>query len=113
GIRQWNVLPDSSEFEIDGTRISTLELNHPGAALAFRFERNGKRIVVATDHEQTDVPDRTLAQFAHRADLVYLDSQYLQCEYEGKRGVGTTPPRVRRGWGHSTVEASVATALAA
>jgi phosphoribosyl 1,2-cyclic phosphodiesterase len=113
GIRHWNVLPSSGELEIEGTRISSLPLNHPGTSLAFGFERNGKRIVVATDHEQAEAPDPPLAHFARGADLLYLDSQYLQCEYEGQRGVGTTAPRVRQGWGHSTVEASVATAAAA
>jgi phosphoribosyl 1,2-cyclic phosphodiesterase len=113
GIRQWNVFPSDGALVLDGTHVSSLPLNHPGTSLGFRFERNGKRIVVATDHEHGEIPDQRLAAFAHAADLLYLDGQYLQCEYDGQRGIGNTPPRVRHGWGHSTVEASIATALAA
>jgi ribonuclease BN (tRNA processing enzyme) len=113
GIRQWNEFPSDRVLEIDGTRITSLALNHPGTSLGFRFERDGKRIVIATDHEHVEVPDQRLAQFAQSADLLYLDAQYRQCEYDGQSGVGNTPPRTRQGWGHSTVEASIATAMAA
>jgi phosphoribosyl 1,2-cyclic phosphodiesterase len=113
GVRELKVLPPSLELTIAGTRIAALPLNHPGHSLAYRFERSGKRLVIATDHEHREVPDRTLAAFANGSDLLYLDGQYLQCEYDGERGIGAAPARPRLGWGHSPVEASIATAVAA
>ena len=73
----------------------------------------GKRFVFCTDHEHKDVPDRELMAFARGADLLYLDGQYLADEYEGKIGIMGEAPLSRRGWGHSSVEACVATAVAA
>ena len=49
----------------------------------------------------------------HAFDLLYLDGQYLAAEYEGRASMMGEPPLSRRGWGHSTVEACVATAVAA
>jgi ribonuclease BN (tRNA processing enzyme) len=68
---------------------------------------------VATDHEHLEVPDRALVQFAEAADLLYLDGQYLQCEYDGDQAVGDSPAQRRNRWGHSWIEASLSTAIAA
>src|SRR5439155_23442142 len=57
--------------------------------------------------------DRALAEFARDADLLYLDGQYLDAEYQGTAPIMQDTPMSRRGWGHSTVEACVATAVAA
>ena len=54
-----------------------------------------------------------LAAFAQGADLLYTEGQYTRVEYEGRAGVAGDPPLSRRGWGHSPVEACVATAVAA
>jgi hypothetical protein len=101
------------DWWIGSTHILTHPLNHPGGALAYRLENSGRSIVLATDHEHLEVPDLGLAQFAHDADLLYIDGQYLQGEYEGKIGVGTDPAFSRVGWGHSPMEACVKTAVAA
>ena len=113
GIKEFRPIQLGDEIELEGTRISTYELNHPGGCIAYRFERGGHRIVFASDHEHLEVPDRGLARFARGADLLYLDAQYLQAEYEGQQGVAGESGVSRKGWGHSTVEAAVATALAA
>lgn len=113
GIRELRPIQVGDEFEIEGTCISTHELNHPSGCVAYRFEQGGRRIVFASDHEHLEAPDRGLAEFSCGADLLYLDAQYLQAEYEGRQGLPGEPPIARRGWGHSTVEATIATALAA
>ncbi len=93
--------------------VSTFALNHPGGSLAYRFDRAGKSIVIATDHEQAETPDSALAKFAQGADLLYMDAQYLQREYAGETGIGDEAPQARIGWGHTPIEACLPTAIAA
>jgi phosphoribosyl 1,2-cyclic phosphodiesterase len=100
-------------FAIGSTTIKTLALKHPGGCLGFRFECAGRGFVFCTDHEHNREADMRVADFARDADLLYLDAQYLAEEYEGKVGIMEEAPKLRRGWGHSTVEACVATAVAA
>ena len=103
-----------ADFRIGSTHITTYALNHPGGCLAYRLENAGHVFVFATDHEQLEVPDRGLAEFARGADLLYTEGQYTAAEYEGREGVGADPALLlRRGWGHSPIEACVVTAVAA
>ena len=88
-------------------------MNHPGGCVAYRLERGDRHVVVATDHEHREIPDRSLADFARRADLLYADAQYLPEEYIGKIAIGGGTPQSHVGWGHSTVDAAVATAVEA
>jgi phosphoribosyl 1,2-cyclic phosphodiesterase len=113
GVRELRPLEPGQEFHIGGTRIKTFPLNHPGGALAYRLERAGRVVVFASDHEQHESPDRSLADFAQEADLLYMDAQYLDDEYEGRAGIRGERPTSRRGWGHSTVEGCIVTAAAA
>ena len=113
GIKQLRALQPGEEFSIGQTRIGTYSLNHPGGCVAYRLERNGRRVVVATDHEHQTIPDQGLANFARRADLLYADAQYLSEEYHGQVGIGDGEARSLVGWGHSTVDAAVATAVEA
>ncbi len=114
GIKEMRAIEAGKEIEIEGTRIHTYELNHPGGCVAYRFERSGRRIVFASDHEHTEIPDRGLAEFARDADLLYMDAQYRQSEYEGHQPLSPEEAAHSRvGWGHSTIEAAIATALAA
>lgn len=113
GVRTFHAIDAAGEFSIEGTRIRTMPLNHPGGCIAYRFERDGRAFVFASDHEHQTVPDLQLAEFARDADLLYLDAQYLADEYHGRKGIDSEPPLSREGWGHSTVEACVRTAVAA
>jgi phosphoribosyl 1,2-cyclic phosphodiesterase len=112
-IRDRHVIDGGMTLAIGSTTLTTLQLNHPGGCLGFRFDCGGKRFVFCTDHEHQEVPDRTVAEFARGADLLYLDGQYLADELEGKTGIMDEQPLSRRGWGHSSVEACVATGVAA
>jgi phosphoribosyl 1,2-cyclic phosphodiesterase len=100
-------------FSIGSTRLSTYRLRHPGGCLAYRLENAGRVYVFATDHEHLEVPDRGLAEFARDADVLYTEGQYTQAEYDGRQSVGADLALPRHGWGHSPIEACVATAVAA
>ncbi len=112
-LADWRPVAAGAAFTIGATRVSTLALNHPGGCLAYRLDNGGRAFVFATDHEHRAVPDAGLAAFAAGADLFYTDAQYQEAEYEGKEGISGEKPLSRRGWGHSSVEACVATAVAA
>jgi phosphoribosyl 1,2-cyclic phosphodiesterase len=113
GLQAFHEIKAGEDFAIGSTRIRTYALNHPGGCLAFRLENAGRVFVFATDHEHPAVPDADLAAFAHGADLLYTDGQYLAAEYDGACAVPSDQRRPRRGWGHSSVEACVATAVLA
>ena len=73
--------------------IRTTSLNHPGGAVAYRFEHRGHAFVQASDVEHTeDHPDAALTELCRGADYLSYDSTYVDGEeYERFKG-----------WGHST-----------
>jgi phosphoribosyl 1,2-cyclic phosphodiesterase len=113
GLKGRECIAAGGSFMIGSTRITSFALKHPGGCLAFKLENAGRTFVFATDHEHPEVPDRSLADFARGADLCYMDGMYLEDEYMGRVGIMGEPPMSRRGWGHSSVEACVATSVAA
>ena len=86
--------------------------NFARIAAKFSVEKNGKKLVYATDFEHTDlhedrmqgsVPEacgtskwEELVQFSKGADLILYDAQFTEAEYAKKRG-----------FGHSTIEMAV------
>jgi phosphoribosyl 1,2-cyclic phosphodiesterase len=112
-LKDFRELRPGDHFTIGSTRIRTHALHHPGGCVAYRLENANRAYVFATDHEHQEVPDQGLAAFAEGADVLYTEGQYLAVEYEGRQAVPGEMPLARRGWGHSTVEACVATAIAA
>jgi ribonuclease BN (tRNA processing enzyme) len=113
-LRDVREVRPGESFQIGTTRVRTFALRHPGECIAYRLDNGGRSFVFATDHEQIHTPDTELAEFARGADLLYSDGQYLRDEYDGRTTVpAELEPQARRGWGHSTVEACVATAVAA
>ena len=111
-------LGDEGSRDIEGTLVSCLSLHHPGGSFAYRFERNGRAVVYATDNEidQTlpdpeatlsdpqamrDIPS-DLVEFCRGADLLISDSQYLDDEYAA-----------RIGWGHPRATTAVDLAIQA
>lgn len=107
-------------FLVGDIRVVSQYLNHPGLALGYRLEADGVAVVYATDHEphspsaglagtragtasqETHSGDQRHIDFLAGADLVIHDAQYTAAEYSAKQG-----------WGHSSVEYVVDTALAA
>lgn len=92
---------DDAPFEVGDVTVRTLPLNHPDGCIAYRLERAGRSVVFATDHEHGDPEvDAALLEFARGTDHLIYDATYVPAEYES----------LRKGWGHSTWYAAVATA---
>jgi phosphoribosyl 1,2-cyclic phosphodiesterase len=91
---------------IEGVDVRSFALNHPGGCFGFCFEKDGRKIVYATDNEleiqagdlfpdlENSGPLRRfpaeLVRVAQEADLMILDAQYDEAGYAAKRK-----------WGHS------------
>lgn len=103
GARREHVIFRPGEtFSLDTVRVHTLPLAHPNGCSGFRFEIPGAgSVVVATDYEPPEEPDRAVVEFLNGAHLVLADMQYSDAEYEGTTPIGRflLP---RRGWGHGT-----------
>jgi len=110
------------EFAADSTTIGsfvvrTIALNHPGGCTGFRIEAAGTSIAYLPDHEpyrgaiaSSDpgvvatalAAEGALLRFLDGSDMFILDSQYDRTEY---------PAHI--GWGHGSLDESVALALRA
>jgi phosphoribosyl 1,2-cyclic phosphodiesterase len=104
---------------IDGVRVRCIEQRHPGGSYAYSLEKDGRKVVYATDNEidltlpNPEAVQKDLAapraipaqfvEFARGADLLIVDGQYTDEEY--------WPKHV--GWGHPRATTSVDLALAA
>lgn len=76
----------------DGLTVGTTLLNHPGGAIGYRIEWQGKSVCVITDHEHGDAAiDEALVEFVRGTDILVYDANFTDDEY----------PRYE-GWGHST-----------
>ncbi len=101
-------------LQVGDIRVTTQYLNHPALTLGFRLEADGVSVVYSTDHEPYSThraegnpsplagEEERHARFLSGADLVIHDAQYTADEYPAKKG-----------WGHSTVEYAVDTAVSA
>jgi len=104
--------------DINGVRVRTFRLNHPGGCDGLVFEKDGKKIVYAPDHELEIAPGEKcpdplsegplrrmhapLLDVVRDADLLILDGQYDDSQYES-----------RKGWGHSSCFSAVDLAIQA
>jgi phosphoribosyl 1,2-cyclic phosphodiesterase len=103
---------------IEGVTVSYYEQTHPGTSFAFSFEKNGKKVVYATDNElDANLRDPEIVRrdpdalrrlpeefvrFVADADLLIADGQYTDEEY-----------LERVGWGHARASTVVDLALQA
>lgn len=93
------------EWSIGTAKVRSQPVEHPGPTVGFRIEENGKALVYIPDHEPAaggdlgTVPADWLSghALAAGADVLLHDAQYTRQEYERKAG-----------WGHSSVDATVA-----
>ena len=111
------------EFHVGPVRVRTLFVNHPGICVGYRLDTSTGSIAFLPDHESyarmrlhpraggeqgqatqdyCRSEDEKLIEFLRGVDVLVLDSQYDEAEYQ-----------THIGWGHSCYEDSVATALAA
>ncbi|HEX9998008.1 MAG TPA: MBL fold metallo-hydrolase [Abditibacterium sp.] len=92
---RFHQLPDAPISLCDGkVRVSTLELDHPSRAFAFRFEADGATFVYASDGAFPDPSSPEAAryiEFFHGADLIVFDAQFSLAESAHKQA-----------WGHSS-----------
>jgi len=86
-------------FDVNGAKLTTARINHPGGGFAYRLETGGKSVVYATDREADSIENHSgellepeLLELARGADLLIHDAQYSDEEYQ----------RYRRGWGHTS-----------
>lgn len=103
----------SDRTQLGKVSISVIELNHPGGCAGFRIETDGASIGYLPDHEPyrsggsessaaVDPRRKALVDFVRDVDLLILDTQYTEAEYQH-----------RIGWGHGCLPESVALAVEA
>jgi len=86
-----NLVTLTGPVEIGHTRISSFTLNHPQGCLSYIVERQGKKLVYATDTEPDGgAMDRLLVERCRGADVLIMDSNNTPEESQQ-----------RAGWGHS------------
>ncbi len=86
-----------------GLRVSTAELHHPGSAVGYRLEWNGKTVAYVTDTEHDPAArDADVLRLAKDADILIYDATYTDEEFP-----------LYKGWGHSTWQEGVRLADAA
>jgi len=89
----FHTVTPGQEFTIDNLRINSCTMTHPGNSHSFSFEKNGKKVVYATDVELKTKDFGSNPQSASvfkNADVIILDSQYTVEEAYRKEN-----------WGHS------------
>jgi len=87
-------------FEIQGIKIKTMLLNHPGHCLGYRVEYKGRAVCYATDNELYPKSSHLynehyidqLIEFARGAEALITDCTYHDEDYQSKLG-----------WGHSAI----------
>ncbi len=95
----------NSEFEIDGIKIKSNYVCHPGPTLGFRLTEGNSVFAYMPDHEPSlgssnfpnDSEWTSGYEIAKNADLLFHDGQYSKTEYQSKIG-----------WGHSSIEDAIA-----
>ena len=86
-----------------GVVLRTGMLNHPGGAIGYRLECEGKVVAYLTDTELSpNAEENGVRALAQNADLLIFDTTYTDAEIA-----------TRRGWGHSTWKDGVRLANAA
>ena len=95
----FNELTES--FTLGGIQVTTMEGEHPGGVSLVRLDKGGKSVVFATDTVVNERLFPAFADFAGSPDLLLIDGQYSQEEYNG-----------RPNFGHSSWSSAARTGLA-
>jgi ribonuclease BN (tRNA processing enzyme) len=72
----------SDEFELDGVKISTLHVPHTAYTLAYKFEAEGKKLVVSGDLMYNEA----FIEFAKASDILVLDANQANSKFLQERG---------------------------
>jgi phosphoribosyl 1,2-cyclic phosphodiesterase len=82
-------------YEINGVRVTPKRQPHPGHSYGYRFEKDGKVVVYATDAEHTlesEAETQAMVDFYRNADLVIFDAMYSMADMV----------TIKEDWGHSS-----------
>ena len=93
--------------EIDDIKVENALLNHPGEAVGYRVNWQGRSAAYITDTEHfPDRLDENVLMLARDADVMIYDATYTDEEYNHEK-------TSKVGWGHSTWQEAVKVAEAA
>ncbi len=104
--RRFTVLEPGRQYQVGGYRVMAIEQDHPGLSYGYSLEKDGKKIVYATDAEHRELPDDEsgpLLDFCRNADLMLFDAQYSLID-----AIDT-----KESWGHSSNMVGVEIAMRA
>jgi len=100
------------DLQIEGLRVRTIALSHPGGCCGLRFELPGKQdVVIATDYEPASQAAPEVVEFFEAAGLLIADMQYRDAEYAGEAAADGIA-FARTGWGHGCPELTLPVILA-
>jgi phosphoribosyl 1,2-cyclic phosphodiesterase len=83
-------------WQIGGLTVTSAPVQHPGGALGYRLEGDGKSLAFIPDNE-LGLDAEAGVELAAGADVLFHDAQYGDAEYPSKVG-----------WGHSSLSAFAA-----
>lgn len=95
-------LPAGGSMTLGELEISWTALHHPSGSTGYRFRYRGTTIAISGDVEVRRGSRQDLVDLAQGADLLVMDAQYFDEEYQ-----------YRRGYGHSTLSDAVEVAAEA
>jgi phosphoribosyl 1,2-cyclic phosphodiesterase len=93
------VLLTDQPFAVGGAEVSWREMKHPGGAVSYRIEENGKTMIFSTDTELSEgdfEKSEKNSAFYSGSDLLIMDAQYTLGEALEKYD-----------WGHSSYSLAV------
>ncbi len=91
------------KYQVDGIRVETMYVNHPGNSLGYKFRFEGKTLVYISDNEPFQAApageegwigedgNLKLIEFISGADVLIHDAQYTPEEYEKHVTWGHSP----------------------
>jgi phosphoribosyl 1,2-cyclic phosphodiesterase len=104
---QFYDLEVGEKIQIGDIVLQTGRLNHPGEAVGYRVDWQGRSAAYITDTEHfPDRLDKNVLQLAHKVNTLIIDATYTDDEYYSTEFN-------REGWGHSTWQEAIKVAKAA
>ncbi|MBN2039046.1 MAG: MBL fold metallo-hydrolase [Spirochaetes bacterium] len=92
--KKFTLIEEGREIELEeGLYVDCYHLKHPGGSYAYRFRKEGKTLIFATDAEftgETLEKNGPETDFFMNADLLIIDSQYTLDEHFSKFEWGHT-----------------------
>lgn len=85
GIKEnvfFNEVDGGESFELDGVKISTLHVPHTAYTVSYKFEADGKKVVVSGDL----MYNKEFAEFAKDADMIVFDANQANSTFLQERG---------------------------